>query len=43
MKVVLTGLVPSHGYVLRRFLTIAWPPLDIRNQGTSDVIGSLDR
>ena len=43
MKVVLTGLVPSHGYVPKRFLAIAWPPLDMRNQGASDVTGSLDR
>ena len=43
MEVVLAGLMPSHGYVPRRFLAIAWPSLGMRNQGTSDVTGSLGR
>ena len=43
IKVVLTDLVPSHGYVPRRFLAIAWPSLGMHNQGISDVTGPLDR
>ena len=43
MKVVLAGLMPSHDYVPSMFLAIAWPPLDMRNQGVSYATGSLGR
>ena len=43
MKVVLADLVPSPDYVPWGFLAIAWPSLGIRNQGASDVTGSLGR
>ena len=43
MKVVLTNLMSSPNHMSRRLLTIAWPSLDMRNQGASNVTESLDR
>ena len=43
MKVVSAGLMSSPDYGSRRSLAIAWPSLDIRNHGASNVTGSLDR